>query len=124
LDILWPFGTFSVYLVHFFRFGIMHQEKSGPPVASYLKETVSSLHRSCRSNKSTDRISTFHLDNTWHGNRRSTTLHSVIKISTKNRTYHRQLFFLSIQNFSVPSKGSIFEAPGIFSLKRCRTPKT
>jgi hypothetical protein len=30
-DILLPFGTFCVYLVHFFGFGIMHQEKSGSP---------------------------------------------------------------------------------------------
>jgi hypothetical protein len=28
-DILWPFGTFYVNLVHFSGFGIMYQEKSG-----------------------------------------------------------------------------------------------
>jgi hypothetical protein len=32
-DILWPFGTFSVNLVHFSGFGIMHQETSGNPAA-------------------------------------------------------------------------------------------
>jgi hypothetical protein len=31
-DILQPFGTFCVNLVHFSGFGIMHQEKSGNPV--------------------------------------------------------------------------------------------
>jgi hypothetical protein len=31
-DILWPFVTFCVHLVHFSSFGIMHQEKSGNPV--------------------------------------------------------------------------------------------
>jgi hypothetical protein len=30
-DILWPFGTFRVNLVHFFVFGIVYQEKSGNP---------------------------------------------------------------------------------------------
>jgi hypothetical protein len=32
-DILWPFGTFCVHLVHFSRFGIMYQEKYGNPGA-------------------------------------------------------------------------------------------
>jgi hypothetical protein len=31
-DILWPFGTFCVHLVHFSVFGIMYEEKSGNPV--------------------------------------------------------------------------------------------
>jgi hypothetical protein len=30
-DILWPFGTFCIHLVHFSGFGIMYQEKSGNP---------------------------------------------------------------------------------------------
>jgi hypothetical protein len=30
-DILLPFGTFSVHLVHFSVFGILYQEKSGNP---------------------------------------------------------------------------------------------
>jgi hypothetical protein len=30
-DILWPFGTFCVCLVHFSGFGTMYQEKSGNP---------------------------------------------------------------------------------------------
>jgi hypothetical protein len=28
-DILWQLGTFCVHLLHFFGFGIMHQEESG-----------------------------------------------------------------------------------------------
>jgi hypothetical protein len=32
-DILWPFGTFCVYLVHFSGFGIMCQEKYGNPAS-------------------------------------------------------------------------------------------
>jgi hypothetical protein len=32
-DILNPFGTFCVHLVHFSGFGIMYQEKSGNPGA-------------------------------------------------------------------------------------------
>jgi hypothetical protein len=31
-DILLPFGTFCVHLVHFYGFGIMYQGKSGNPV--------------------------------------------------------------------------------------------
>jgi hypothetical protein len=31
-SILWPFGIFHGYLVHFARFGMMYQEKSGNPV--------------------------------------------------------------------------------------------
>jgi hypothetical protein len=30
-DILLPFGTFCVHLVHFSGFGIMYREKSGNP---------------------------------------------------------------------------------------------
>jgi hypothetical protein len=30
-DILCPFGTLCVHLVHFSGFGVMHQEKSGNP---------------------------------------------------------------------------------------------
>jgi hypothetical protein len=30
-DILWPFGTFCVHLVHFSGFAIVYQEKSGNP---------------------------------------------------------------------------------------------
>jgi hypothetical protein len=30
--ILWPFGIFTPVLVHFTRFGMLHQEKSGNPV--------------------------------------------------------------------------------------------
>jgi hypothetical protein len=30
-NILCPFGTFCIQLVHFVGFGIMHQEKSGNP---------------------------------------------------------------------------------------------
>jgi hypothetical protein len=37
-DILWPFGTFCVYLVYFSGFGNMHQEKSGNPGMYCLKE--------------------------------------------------------------------------------------
>jgi hypothetical protein len=29
--ILWPFGIFSPILVHFTRFGMLYQEKSGSP---------------------------------------------------------------------------------------------
>jgi hypothetical protein len=29
--ILWPFGIFYVFLVYFFHFGMMYQEKSGNP---------------------------------------------------------------------------------------------
>jgi hypothetical protein len=29
--ILWPFGIFSPVLVHFIRFGVLYQEKSGNP---------------------------------------------------------------------------------------------
>jgi hypothetical protein len=29
--ILWPFGTCSLVLVHFTRFGMLYQEKSGNP---------------------------------------------------------------------------------------------
>jgi hypothetical protein len=32
-DILWPFVTFCVHLVHFSSFGITHQEKSGNPAS-------------------------------------------------------------------------------------------
>jgi hypothetical protein len=35
-DILLPFGTFFVNLVHFSGFGIMHQEKSGNPEERHL----------------------------------------------------------------------------------------
>jgi hypothetical protein len=31
-DVLWPFGTFCVHMVHFPNFCIMYQEKSGNPV--------------------------------------------------------------------------------------------
>jgi hypothetical protein len=31
LHILWPFGIFPPVLVHFTRFGMLHQEKSGNP---------------------------------------------------------------------------------------------
>jgi hypothetical protein len=30
-DILWPFGTLCVHLVHFSGFGVMDQNKSGNP---------------------------------------------------------------------------------------------
>jgi hypothetical protein len=42
-DILWPFGTFCVHLVHFSHFGIMHQEKSGNPaplLRTYIPEAI------------------------------------------------------------------------------------
>jgi hypothetical protein len=29
--ILWPFGKIYGYLVYFYRFGMLHQEKSGNP---------------------------------------------------------------------------------------------
>jgi hypothetical protein len=35
-SILWLFGLFDGYLVYFPRFGILHQEKSGNPVALKL----------------------------------------------------------------------------------------
>jgi hypothetical protein len=35
-DILLPFGTFCVHLVHFSGFGILYQEKSGDPGISLL----------------------------------------------------------------------------------------
>jgi hypothetical protein len=34
-DIIWPFGTFCIRLVHFSGFGIMYQEKSGNPAPVY-----------------------------------------------------------------------------------------
>jgi hypothetical protein len=41
-DILWPFGTCNVHLVHFSGFGTMDQEKSGNPELWNLK--VSFFH--------------------------------------------------------------------------------
>jgi hypothetical protein len=40
--ILWPFGIFYGYLVHFSRFGMLCQEKSGSP-GSKTGNTISSL---------------------------------------------------------------------------------
>jgi hypothetical protein len=34
--ILWPLGTFHGYLIHFFRFGMLYQEKSGNPTCVSL----------------------------------------------------------------------------------------
>jgi hypothetical protein len=34
-DILWPFGTFCVHLVHFSGFGMTHKEKSGNPGSGF-----------------------------------------------------------------------------------------
>jgi hypothetical protein len=42
-DILLPFVTFNVHLVHFSGFGIMYQEKSGKP-----GETVPRIFATCR----------------------------------------------------------------------------
>jgi hypothetical protein len=36
-NIVWPFGTVCVHLVHFSCFGVMHQEKSGNPERKYKK---------------------------------------------------------------------------------------
>jgi hypothetical protein len=43
-DILWPFDTFCVHLVHFSGFGIMHRDKSGNPAAEGSRR----LRRLCR----------------------------------------------------------------------------
>jgi hypothetical protein len=41
--ILWPFGIFCVYLVHFPRFGIKYWEKSGNPGAPSQVNTLNLL---------------------------------------------------------------------------------
>jgi hypothetical protein len=44
-NILRPFGTFCIHLVHFTGFGIMHQEKSGNPARdSWRINEISLLH--------------------------------------------------------------------------------
>jgi hypothetical protein len=45
-DILNPFGTFCVHLVHFSGFGIMYQEKSGNPVDHALSSPDVILEKS------------------------------------------------------------------------------
>jgi hypothetical protein len=42
--ILWSFGIFSGYLVDYFRFGMLQQEKSGNPVLE-LKHDVGAWTR-------------------------------------------------------------------------------
>jgi hypothetical protein len=42
-DILWPFGTFNVHLVHFSGFGIMYVEKSGNPAPKNLSTNYKSM---------------------------------------------------------------------------------
>jgi hypothetical protein len=41
IHILWPFGTICVHLVHFYGFGIMHQEKSGNPESDTARPFIS-----------------------------------------------------------------------------------
>jgi hypothetical protein len=35
--ILWPFGIFYVYLVYFYHFGMLYNEKSGIPAGEFIK---------------------------------------------------------------------------------------
>jgi hypothetical protein len=44
-DILLPFGTFCVHLVHFSVFGIMYKEKSGNPGSNPYFKRIQSLCR-------------------------------------------------------------------------------
>jgi hypothetical protein len=54
--ILWTFGTVRGNLVHFSRFSILYQEKSGNPASSVISnvcrisssENVSTVHQGCQ----------------------------------------------------------------------------
>jgi hypothetical protein len=43
--ILWPFGTFYNCLVHFSRFGMLYQEKSGNPDLGRLRNAQLKVRR-------------------------------------------------------------------------------